>query len=119
LAEEHSEHAAQSNEDINFVVFLVRPDGQLSRRKVTIIPKSKAAYPTGYFRNAEAFRALVQVSYRLTMKVPDGGNERLQRLVVNNINGMEIEVEANKVFDVLNMNEAVEIVCYFESKKRN
>ena len=53
------------------------------------------------------------------MKVPDGGNERLQRLVVNNINGMEIEVEANKVFDVLNMNEAVEIVCYFESKKRN
>ena len=119
MAEEQSEQAARSNEDITFVVFFVRADGQLSRREVTIIPKSKATYPTGYFRNEEAFRALAQAAYGLRMKVPDGGKERLQRLVVNNLNGMDIEVEANKVFDVLNMNKDADIVYYFESKKRS
>jgi len=47
------------------------------------------------------------------------GKERLQRLVVNNVNGVESGVETNKLFDVLNQKQTVDIDCYIGPKKRN
>ena len=118
-AEEMFDDAARAIENNVFVAILMRSDGAGGSRKVTLIPRSKRTYGKTCFRSPEAFRALVNKAYELRMKPEGGGSERLTKIVVDNVNGQDIEITAENVFDVLRTTESQNVICYFVEKKRN
>jgi len=58
-------------------------------------------------------------AYSIRMTSEGGGQERLVKVVIANVNGEEIQLQGINVFTALNEHKPSHVTCYFVEKRRS